>query len=160
MPSFDIVSEIDKHNLQNAIENAQRDLGNRYDFKGTKASFEWSDPAAVMVAEQEFQLNQMLDILIANLVKQKIDPETMDSGKVEGASKGVKQKIDFKEGIDKDVAKKLTKLIKDSKLKVQAQIQGDQLRVTGKKIDDLQAVMQLVREAGLGQPFQFKNMKS
>ncbi|WP_370980528.1 YajQ family cyclic di-GMP-binding protein [Agaribacterium sp. ZY112] len=159
MPSFDIVSEIDKHELQNAIENAQRELETRFDFRGVNASFEWADPDAILKADAEFQINQMKDILISKLVKRKIDPGMMDSGSIEGASKGVKLKVNFKEGIEKEIAKKIVKLLKDSKLKVQTQIQGEELRVTGKKRDDLQSAMQCVRSADLGQPFQFKNFR-
>lgn len=159
MPSFDIVSEFDSHELQNAVENAQRDLSTRFDFRGVDASIEWKDPEVVLAAEADFQVNQMRDILINALVKRKIDPNTMDSSAIEHSGKFFKQGVKFKEGIEKDVAKKLVKLIKDSKIKVQAAIQGEELRVTGKKRDDLQAVMSLVREANLGQPFQFKNFR-
>ena len=159
MPSFDIVSEIDKHELQNAIENVNRELSTRFDFRGVDASFTWQDPDAILKADADFQLSQMREMLIVSLVKRKIDPAMMDAGDVQGAGKGVKQNVKFKEGIDKEVAKKLVKLIKDSKVKVQAAIQGEELRVTGKKRDDLQEAMQIVRSADLGQPFQFKNFR-
>ncbi len=159
MPSFDIVSEIDKHELRNAIENAQRELETRFDFRGVDASIEWKDPDAVFKAEADFQLNQMLDILIAKLVKQKIDPNSMDRQSAVHSGKTFKQNINFKEGIDKETAKKVVKLIKDSKLKVQTSIQGEELRVTGKKRDDLQSVMALIKSSDLGQPFQYKNFR-
>jgi uncharacterized protein YajQ (UPF0234 family) len=159
MPSFDIVSEFDSHELQNAIENAQRDLSNRFDFRGVEATIEWKDPEVLISAEADFQVNQMRDIVINALVKRKIDPNTMDSSAIEHSGKFYKQSIKFKEGIEKDVAKKIVKLVKDSKIKVQTAIQGEELRVTGKKRDDLQAAMALVREAKLGQPFQFKNFR-
>lgn len=159
MPSFDIVSEIDKHELRNAIENAQRELETRFDFRGVEAAIEWKDPDALLKAEADFQLNQMMDILIGKLVKRSIDPNTMDSQSPVHSGKTFNQTVKFKEGIDKDVAKKVVKLIKDSKIKVQASIQGEQLRVTGKKRDDLQSVMALIKSSDLGQPFQFKNFR-
>lgn len=159
MPSFDIVSEIDKHELQNAIENAERELQTRFDFRGVEASFEWKDPDAVLRAEADFQINQMRDMLIAKLVKRGIDPSTMDSGSIQHSGKTFNQHITFKEGIASDVAKKVVKHIKDNKLKVQAAIQGEQLRVTGKKRDDLQAAIALVKEGDFGQPFQYKNFR-
>lgn len=159
MPSFDIVSEIDKHELQNAVENAQRELETRFDFRGVEAAFEWKDPDALMRAEADFQLNQMRDILINKLVKRSIDPKMMDSADTQHSGKTFNQKISFKEGIDKDIAKKVVKHIKDRKLKVQAAIQGDQLRVTGKKRDDLQSAMAAVKAGDFGQPFQFKNFR-
>lgn len=159
MPSFDIVSEIDKHELQNAVENAERELQTRFDFRGVDASFEWKDPDVVMSAEADFQLNQMRDILIAKLVKRGIDPGMMDSGEVQHSGKTFKLPINFKDGIEKDLAKKLVKHLKDSKLKVQAAIQGQELRVTGKKRDDLQSAIALIKEGDFGQPFQFKNFR-
>lgn len=159
MPSFDIVSEIDKHELQNAVENAQRQLQTRYDFRGVEASFEWKDPEIVIRSEADFQISQLRDLLIASLVKRGIDPNTMDSGSIEHSGKTFHQAIVFKEGIEKEVAKKVIKLIKDSKSKVQTAIQGEELRVTGKKRDDLQDVIQLMKEADLGQPFQYKNFR-
>lgn len=159
MPSFDIVSEIDKHELQNAVENAERELQTRFDFRGVEASFEWKDPAATLRAEADFQINQMRDILINKLVKRGIDPATMDSSDIQHSGKSFNQNITFKEGIASDVAKKVVKHIKDGKLKVQAAIQGEQLRVTGKKRDELQAAIALVKEGDFGQPFQFKNFR-
>ncbi len=159
MPSFDIVSEIDKHELQNAVENAERELQTRFDFRGVSAQFEWKDPNAVLTAEADFQVTQMRDILIAKLVKRGIDPEMMDPGKIEHSGRTFKLVIGFKEGIAQDVGKKIVKLLKDNKLKVQAAIQGDQLRVTGKKRDDLQAAIALVKSTDLGQPFQYKNFR-
>lgn len=159
MPSFDIVSEINKPDIQNALENAQRELTTRFDFRGVTASFEWVDPEAVLKAEADFQISQMRDLLIGKLVKHKIDPGMMDSQAVGHSGKTFNQHISFKEGIETDIAKKIVKLIKENKVKVQAAIQGEQLRVTGKKRDDLQAAMALVREADLGQPFQFKNFR-
>ena len=159
MPSFDIVSEIEKNEVQNAIENADRELATRFDFRGVEASFSWVDPEAVLKADADFQLSQMRDMLINKLVKRGIDPAMMDAGSVEFSGKSAIQRINFKEGIETDIAKKLVKLIKDNKLKVQTAIQGEQLRVTGKKRDDLQAAMALVKNSELSQPFQFKNFR-
>ncbi len=159
MPSFDIVSEIDKHELQNAVENAERELQTRFDFRGVDAEFEWKDPNAVLRAEADFQINQMRDILINKLVKRGIDPDTMDSSTIQHSGKSFNQHITFKEGIASDVAKKVVKHIKDSKLKVQAAIQGEQLRITGKKRDELQSVIALLKAGDFGQPFQYKNFR-
>lgn len=159
MPSFDIVSEISLPEVRNAVENAQRELATRFDFRGVEASFEFENKEAKLKADAEFQLQQMLDILRSKLVKRDVDIETMDVGEPVHSGKTFSQTVAFKEGIEAEMAKKLVKLIKDSKIKVQAAIQGDQVRVTGKKRDDLQAVMALVRGANLGQPFQFTNFR-
>lgn len=159
MPSFDIVSEIDKPEVQNAIENAQRELQTRFDFRGVEASFEWVDPEAVLKAEGNHQLSQMRDMLIVKLVKRGIDPKMMNPGDVQHSGKTFNLRIGFKEGIEQPIAKKIIKLLKDKKVKVQAAIQGEQLRVTGKKRDDLQAAIALVKAEDLGQPFQYKNFR-
>lgn len=159
MPSFDIVSEIDFQEARNAVENAQRELESRFDFRGANASFEWQKEEAKLSAEADFQLQQMLDILRNKLIKRQVDVNTLVIGDIEHSGKTYSQKITFKQGIETEMAKKLVKLIKDSKAKVQAAIQGDQVRVTGKKRDDLQEVIALVREADLGQPFQFTNFR-
>ena len=159
MPSFDIVSEIDKHEVRNAIENAERELSTRYDFRGVEASIDWVEPNAVLKAEAEFQIQQLRDLLRTKLIKRGVDIEAMDSSNIEHSGKTFNQKIAFEDGIPTDVAKKIVKLIKEQKIKVQTAIQGDQLRVTGKKRDDLQAVIALVKEANLGQAFQYKNFR-
>lgn len=159
MPSFDIVSEIDKTEVRNAQDNASRELDTRFDFRGVEASYEWQDGSVKMTAESDFQLNQMLEILRAKLAKRKVDAAAISPQSVVHRGKLYIQQINFMEGIETPVAKKVVKLIKDSKIKVQTAIQGDQLRVTGKKRDDLQAVMNLVRNADLGQPFQFNNFR-
>jgi uncharacterized protein YajQ (UPF0234 family) len=159
MPSMDIVSEINLEEARNACENAARELETRFDFRGVEASFEWKSPTIQMAAEAEFQLKQMGDMLRAQMAKRNIDAKAMNSGSVVHSGKTFKQEVTFQEGIEQPVAKKVVKLIKDSKLKVQTAIQGDKLRVTGKKRDDLQAVMQLVREAELEQSFQFNNFR-
>lgn len=159
MPSMDIVSEINIEEVRNASENAKKELSRRFDFRGVEASIEWESPQVVLKAEMDFQLNQLRDILRNELAKRKVDPKAMTVNDPSHAGKTITQKISFKEGIEQPVAKKVVKLIKDSKLKVQTAIQGEQLRVTGKKRDDLQMVMRIVREADLEQSFQFNNFK-
>lgn len=159
MPSFDIVSEVETQDVRHALENAQRELDTRFDFRGVEARFEWQKDEAKIVAEADFQLQQMRDMLRSKLAKQKVDVDSIDFSEPSHSGKLHSQTVIMKQGIEADVAKKLVKLIKDSKMKVQASIQGDQVRVTGKKRDDLQAVMALVRQAELGQPFQFNNFR-
>ncbi|MEQ2025288.1 YajQ family cyclic di-GMP-binding protein [Xenorhabdus szentirmaii] len=162
MPSFDIVSEVDMQEVRNAVENAQRELTNRWDFRNVSASFELNEKneSVKIASESDFQVNQLVDILREKFSKRGIDgsvlhiPENMvHSGKTYSVEATLLQ------GIDTPLAKKIVKLIKDSKLKVQAQIQGEQVRVTGKARDDLQSVISLVRGAELGQPFQFTNFR-
>lgn len=159
MPSMDIVSEINLEEVKNATENAHRELATRYDFRDSKASFEWKSPNVTMKGDSDFQLKQLADILRGQLVKRKVDAKALTLGNIESSGRNFSQVASFKEGIEQPIAKKVVKLIKDSKLKVQASIQGEKLRVTGKKRDDLQAVMRLVREAELEQSFQFDNFK-
>lgn len=159
MPSFDIVSEVEMSEVRNATENASRELDTRFDFRGVTASFEFKKDEVKLTAEAEFQVKQMIDMLRNNLVKRKVNPNSMDTGTTELSGKTASVMVKFKQGVDTDIAKKLVKAIKDSKLKVQASIQGEQVRVTGKKRDDLQAVMALVREGEFGQPFQFTNFR-
>lgn len=159
MPSFDIVSEIDHQEVRNAVENATRELATRFDFRGVDASFDWSQDGTTLRAEADIQLQQMVDILRNKLIKRNVDPDTMDIGDIEHSGKTYSIRVGFKEGIDAPTAKKLVKLIKDSKIKVQAQIQDQQVRVIGKKRDDLQAVMALVKEGKFDQPFQFTNFR-
>lgn len=159
MPSFDIVSEIEIAEVKNAVENSMRELDTRFDFRGVDASFEYTGEAVKISAEAEFQLQQLRDILRNKITKRGIDPQTMDSGKIEKAGKTCSQIINFKQGIDKETAKKITKLIKEKKLKVQASIQGEKIRVNGKKRDDLQETIALIKESDLGQPFQYENFR-
>ncbi|MDN3653149.1 YajQ family cyclic di-GMP-binding protein [Thalassotalea ponticola] len=159
MPSFDIVSEVNMEEVRNASENASRELATRFDFRGVEASFEYKNPNVTVKAEGDFQVKQMLDMLRAQLAKRQIDAKAMTVGKMDHTGKTYTQPISFKVGVEQAVAKKLVKLIKDSKIKVQASIQGDKVRVQGKKRDDLQAVMALVRDADLEQSFQFNNFK-
>jgi uncharacterized protein YajQ (UPF0234 family) len=159
MPSFDIVSEIDNQEVRNAVENANRELDTRFDFRGVDASFAWSKDETTLKAEADIQLQQMVDMLRSKLVKRGVNPETMEVSDPIHSGKTFSIKVTFKEGIDAPTAKKIVKLIKDSKIKVQSAIQDEQVRVTGKKRDDLQAVMALMREADLGQPVQFTNFR-
>ncbi|HEX8778591.1 MAG TPA: YajQ family cyclic di-GMP-binding protein [Rhodanobacter sp.] len=159
MPSFDVVSEVDKHELTNAVDQANRELANRFDFKGQDAKFELDKFVITQSAPSEFQLQQMLDILRARLVSRKIDARALDIGEVETNLAGARQKITVKQGIEQPVAKKLVATLKDAKLKVEAQINGDKLRVTGKKRDDLQAAMAVLRKADVELPLQFDNLR-
>ncbi|MFK8397397.1 YajQ family cyclic di-GMP-binding protein [Pseudomonas sp. BGr12] len=158
MPSFDVVSELDKHELTNALDNATKELDRRFDLKG-KCSFEAKEKSITLTAEADFMLEQMLDILRSSLVKRKIDAQCMEIKDSFASGKVVKQEVDFREGIDKDLAKKIVALIKDKKLKVQTAIQGEQVRVTGKKRDDLQEAIALLRGESLGMPLQFNNFR-
>jgi len=160
MPSFDVVSELDKHEVTNAVENAVKELDRRYDLKG-KGSFEFKDKeqTIILTAEAEFQLEAMLEILRMSLVKRKIDVKCLEIKDAYASGKLMKQEATFKEGIDKDTAKKIVAHIKDAKLKVQAAIQGEQVRVTGKKRDDLQEAIAFLRKAEVGVPLQFNNFR-
>lgn len=159
MPSFDIVSEIDHHELANAVDQANREVATRFDFKGTDSAFELDGNRVTLKTESEFQLDQMLDMLYAKLSKRGVDLDGVEADEPEIGAKSATRVVTLREGIDTEMAKKMVKLAKQSKLKVQASIQGDQVRVTGKKRDDLQAVMALLREAELGLPLQFKNFR-
>ena len=159
MPSFDVVSEIDHHELKNALDQANREIGTRYDFKGSGAVIEQSGNDLTLEAESEFQVKQMIPILKEKMSKRGIDVDCLEFGDIVEMNKRARQQVKVREGLDKDLARKMVKLIKDSKLKVQAAIQGEQLRVTGKKRDDLQQVMQTLRQAGFGIPLQFNNFR-
>jgi len=159
MPSFDVVSEVDMHELTNAVDQANKEVTTRYDFKGTDAKVELSGNDVLLVGESKFQLGQMLDIFRIKLSRRGVDVDCIDVQPAEESGMKVKQKIVIKEGLDSESAKKITKLIKEKKLKVQAQIQKEQVRVTGKKRDDLQTVMAELRSAALGLPLQFKNFR-
>ena len=159
MPSFDVVSEVDSHEVTNAVDQANRELQTRFDFRGVQAKFERNDQVIRLTAEADIQLNQMVDILREKFVKRSIDPKVMDAGDQEHVGKLLHRNVTIREGIEKDLAKKLVKMIKDKKLKVQAAIQGDKLRVTGKKRDDLQNVMAMLKEADLEIPLQYNNFR-
>ncbi len=159
MPSFDVVSEIDHHEMSNALDQVRREVGNRFDFKGVDARVEQSENQVTLVAEAEFHVGQMLDMLKQKLVKRGIDVACMEVKEPEESGKTVSQVVILREGIDQDLAKKIIRLVKDSKMKVQAAIQGDQVRITGKKRDDLQDVIALLKGAELGLPLQFSNFR-
>lgn len=159
MPSFDIVSELNQHEVVNALDQANREVGTRFDFKGTDATFEHTEQVITLVAQTEFQLKQMLDILKLKLAKRGIDIQCMkiDEPIIKGQT--AKQVVTLREGIDTELGKKLQRLIKDSKLKVQAAIQDQQVRVSGKSRDDLQAVIALMRAAKFDLPLQYSNFR-
>ena len=159
MPSFDVVSEIELHELSNAVNNANRAITQRYDFKGTETSVKQSKEEITLISESEFQVQQVLDIMHKELVGRKVDIKNLEEGDVKPNGKLMEQKLQVRQGIDKDTAKKIVKLIKDKKLKVQSAIQGEQVRVTGKKRDDLQAVMALLRDQDLPVALQFSNFR-
>lgn len=159
MPSFDVVSEVDKHELTNAVDQANRELSTRFDFKGSDAKFELDKFVISQSAPSEFQLQQMLDILRGRLASRKIDTRALDIADPEVNLAGARQKITVKQGIEQPVAKKLVAALKEAKLKVEAQINGDKLRVTGKKRDDLQLAMALLRKTDVELPLQFDNFR-
>lgn len=159
MPSFDIVSEVDHHEITNAIDQASREISNRYDFKGSSAAVEAKDNIITLIGESDFQVSQVRDIVLQKLAKRGIDIGCIETGKGETSGMNYKQSLTVREGIDKELAKKVVKFIKDTKLKVQASVQGDQVRVSGKKRDDLQQLMQEIKSANWELPFQFTNFR-
>lgn len=161
MPSFDTVSEIDTHELTNAVDQANRELTQRFDFKDTGATFTLKEKEFVvqLKAPAEFQLRQMMDILTQKLGKRGIEARCMEKKDPVTNLAGARQDVILRHGVDQDTGKKLQKMIKDSKLKVQAQIAGDKLRVTGKSRDDLQAAIALMRKAEVDRPLQFENFR-
>jgi len=159
MPSFDIVSEIDMHELSNAVNNANRAITQRYDFKGTQTTVKQSKEEVTLISESEFQVQQVLDIMLTELVRRKVDVKSLEQGDIKPNGKSMEQKLLIRQGIDKDNARKIVKLIKDKKLKVQSAIQGEQVRVTGKKRDDLQAVMAMLKKQELSVALQFTNFR-
>ncbi len=159
MPTFDIVSEVDKHELTNAVDQASRELANRFDFKGVDASFALDDYVINAVAPSGFQLKQMQDILRARLIARGIDARCLDAAEPEVNLASARQKITVKQGIEQAIAKKIVAALKAAKLKVEAQINGDKLRVTGKKRDDLQAAIALLRKDEFELPLQFDNFR-
>ena len=159
MPSFDVVSEIDLHELANAVDQANREVGTRFDFKGTDSNFQLNESEITLESGSEFQLNQMMDILQNKMVKRGLDIACLEAKDPEITGKKARQKVIARQGIDKDLARKIVKLVKESKLKVQAAIQGEQVRVTGKKRDDLQQVIAMLKEAKLELPLQYTNFR-
>jgi len=159
MPSFDIVSEINMHELTNAIDQANKEVTTRYDFKGTDSRYEFASEIITMYSDTDFQLNQMYDVLQSKMVKRGIDLKFLERGKVMESGKGARQEVKVRQGIESEMAKKMVKMIKDKKMKVQAAIQGDKLRVSGKKRDDLQEVIAMFKQAAVGIPLQYINMR-
>ena len=159
MPSFDIVSEVDGHELTNAVDQANRELGNRFDFKGVDARFELEEAVITQSAPSDFQLQQMTDILRARLIARGIDVRCLDFGDIETNVAGARQKITVKQGIERELAKKIQSTLKDAKLKVDSQINGDKLRVNGKKRDDLQSAIALLKGQEFELPLQFENFR-
>ena len=159
MPSFDIVSEFNSHEAVNAIDQANREVGTRFDFKGTDAKYELNDSVVTLVAKADFQLKQMMDILKLKLAKRGIDVACMKIDEPIITGTWAKQIVTLRQGIETELGKKIQRLIKDSKLKVQAAIQEKQVRVTGKSRDDLQQAIALVRAAKLELPMQFQNFR-
>lgn len=159
MPSFDVVSELNKHELANAVDQANREVANRFDFKGSGAKFELADYVVTLEAPSDFQLKQMMDMLAQKVARRGIAVAAMAPETPEITLNKARQKVVFRHGIDAELARKIVKMIKDSKLKVQATIQGEQVRVAGKKKDDLQNVIQMLREAKISLPLQFTNLR-
>lgn len=159
MPSFDVVSELEMHEVTNAVDQANREVGTRFDFKSTGAKFELVKEEILMTADAEFQLQQMLDILQTKMLRRGIDIVCLDVQDFEPSGKRVKQRILLKQGIDQPTAKKMVKMVKQAKLKVQAAVQGEKVRITGKKRDDLQSAIALLKESGLEIPLQYENFR-
>ena len=159
MPSFDVVSEVDMHEMHNAVDQAARELRSRFDFRGVDASFELDDAGVQLLAMEDFQLRQMEDILRDKMARRGVDGACLDPGAIEGAGKQRRRLFGLKQGIDRDTAKRIVRIAKDSRLKVQAQINGPKLRVTGKKRDDLQRIIATLKETELDVPLQFDNYR-
>lgn len=160
MPSFDIVSEVDMHEVNNALDQSNREVGTRFDFKGIDASFELSDDSEIKVsAEADFQIQQMLEILRSKMVKRGIDTKSLKEGDVQLVGQKASMVVTVQQGIEAEIARKIVKTVKEAKLKVQTAIQGEKLRVTGKKRDDLQQVIALLKENNFGVPLQYDNFR-
>jgi uncharacterized protein YajQ (UPF0234 family) len=159
MPSFDVVSDFDSHEAKNGVDQANREVNTRFDFKGTGSKYELEDQVISLTTQSDFQLKQMVDILHLKLSKRGVDIGCLDAQEPEYSGNEARQKIILRRGIDADRARKLVKQIKASKLKVQTAIQGDKLRVSGKKRDDLQAVISLLKDTDVGLPLQYENFR-
>ena len=159
MPSFDVVSEVDIQEVRNAVDQSNREVGTRFDFKGIDARFELTGSEVMLRADSEFRLSQMLDILRQNLVKRKVDLDCLEIKEPQVSLNAARQQVIIRQGIDTEVARKLVKAIKETRLKVQAQIQGEQVRVSGNKRDDLQQVIAQLRAGDWGLPLQFSNFR-
>ena len=159
MPSFDVVSDFDSHEARNGVDQANREVTTRFDFKGTGSKYELEENVISLTSQSDFQLKQMLDILLQKLSKRGIDVGCLDEQEPEFSGQEARQKVIMRRGIDIDRARKLVKQIKGTKIKVQAAIQGDKLRVSGKKRDDLQAVIAMLKETDIGLPLQYENFR-
>jgi uncharacterized protein YajQ (UPF0234 family) len=159
MPSFDTVSEVELQEITNAVDQANREVGTRYDFKGSCAKVEQSDDILTVLADSEFQLEQVRDILHSKLAKRGVDLRALEAGKIEVSNNQARQTLTVRQGIPQDIARQIVKLVKDAKLKVQVNIQGDKVRVSGKKRDDLQDVIALLRGAAIDLPLQYVNFR-
>jgi len=159
MPSFDIVSEIDQQELTNAVDQANREISNRFDFKGTDSKIELIEIGLTIISSSEFQVKQIHDILETKIVKRKIDVRCLKYGDIIENNKEAQQIVEIKKGVDAELARKIVKMIKSSKLKVQAAVQGDQVRLTGKKRDDLQQTIAAIKEEKFGTPLQYINFR-
>ncbi|MCG6870598.1 MAG: YajQ family cyclic di-GMP-binding protein [Gammaproteobacteria bacterium] len=159
MPSFDVVSEVDMHEVNNAVDQANREITNRYDLKGTGAEVSVEGETLTLKAEAEFQIRQVMDLLLRKLAARGVDVQCLEEGPVEQVSKSARQRVTVRQGIDRDTAGKLVRKIKDTKIKVQTAIQGEKLRVSGKKRDDLQRVIAMLREEDVELPLQYENFR-
>jgi len=160
MPSFDIVSQVDRQEVKNAVEQTNKEITNRFDFKGSDARVEQNELALTVFADDEFKLGQVLDVLRARLAKRNVDVRALETGAIEKISGDkVKRPITVKVGVPQEKGKQIQKLIKDSKLKVAAAIQGDAVRISGAKKDDLQSAIQLVKKSVADLPLQFINFR-
>ena len=159
MPSFDIVSKVSLHEITNAVDQANREVTTRFDFKDSGAKFEYADDKITLIAPNKFQIEQMLTVLHPKLSKRGIDNKSLENGEIQETLKEARQIITIKQGLEQDVSKKINKMIKDEKMKVQAAIMGDHIRVTGKKRDDLQEVIAMLKKADLEIPVQFENFR-
>ena len=159
MPSFDVVSEVDLHELTNAVDQAERELSTRYDFRGVDASYEHNKTDIELAASADFQVKQMLEILHIKLTRCGIDINCLEEKQPYSSGKQTKQLLIVKQGLDKEITKKIIKAVKEAKLKVQSSINGEKIRITGKKRDDLQAAITLMKEGDFGLPLQFENFR-
>ena len=159
MPSFDVVSEMDMHEVRNAVDQAVRELGTRFDFRGVDAKIELEEESILLTAPEEFQIGQLKDILRGKMASRNVDSRALVPGDIEGAGKVKRQRFTMAQGLDKDNARLVTKVLKDSKLKIQSQINGDKVRVTGKKRDDLQDAIAALKNSDLSIPLQYNNFR-
>ena len=159
MPSFDIVSEVDMQEVRNAVDQTRRELRTRFDFRSVDAGVELDGEIVTVWAQEEFQIRQLVDILRDKLTRRKVDVGVLDPRPLEASGKQKRQPFGLKQGIDRDAAKRIVKVVRDAQRKVQPQIQGDKVRVTGKKRDDLQAIIAALRDDDIGLPLQFDNFR-